>query len=63
MQRIEWVPFRGQCKTNADKCNYKRWSDREKESVDERERERRGVKCVKKRKKASELRLNACNAR
>lgn len=50
MQRIEWVPFRGQCKTNADKCNYKRWSDREKESVDEREREKRSETCKEKEK-------------
>lgn len=50
MLRIEWVPFRGQCKTNADKCNYKRWSDREKESVDEREREKRSETCKEKEK-------------
>lgn len=39
MLRIEWVPFRGQCKTNADKCNYKRWSEREREGESGRERE------------------------
>lgn len=39
MLRIEWVPFRGQCKTNADKCNYKRWSGRQREGENGKERD------------------------
>lgn len=62
MLRIEWVPFRGQCKTNADKCNYKRWSDRERERAEKRKREKVTRRC-KEKERASELRLNACNAR
>lgn len=60
MLRIEWVPFRGQCKTNADKCNYKRWSDRERERAEKREKV--SGRC-KEKERASELRLNACNTR